>query len=86
MRTTMQSTSLLIYLFGILLQSRSTCAQNGDGGGVPAGAAEPTSAAAANAAGASGGQGGSVNLSTGSTIAIAVVASIVVLLGGKKHF
>ena len=46
-------------------------------------ASDPTNQAGQDAAGASGSSDGSLNLSTGVTVAIIVVAVLVVLVGGK---
>jgi hypothetical protein len=61
-------------------------AQSGDGGG--AGGVEPGDLGAGPSgpdAGAEGSDSGSVNLSKGATIAIALVVSVVVVIGGKWH-
>ena len=73
-------------LFAVLLFNLQVCyAQSGDGGGVPSAAAQPTTAAQANADGASGGGGGTIDLSTGSTVAIAVVVGLVLCIGSKSQ-
>lgn len=62
-------------------------AQNGDGGG--AGGVEPGDIGAGPSstdAGADGPDTGSVNLSKGATIAISVVVSFVVVIGGEYLF
>lgn len=84
MVSTMLSHNLLAIVLTLFLQLSQSLAQNGDGGGVPISDIEPTSAAAANAQGASGAQGGSVNLTTGLTVAIAVIVGAVIVVAGKS--
>ena len=75
---------MFLLLLAALSLPLDALAQNGDGGGVPSSAVEPTTAAQANAAGASGSGGGTMDLSTGSTIAIAVVVAVVIFIGSKQ--
>lgn len=69
-----------------ILRSSPVWAQTGDGGaasGVQPGDIGAGSQGSENA-GAQGSDSGSVNLSQGATIAIAVVVSVVVVLGSKS--
>lgn len=78
--------AFLIYLS--YLQTARALAQNGDGGaaqGVQPGDIGSTPTSAGNA-GAEGPDTGAVNLSRGATIAIAVVVSLVVVVGSKSSF
>ena len=83
MSTSLWSNTFLFVLAALLLPL-NVLAQNGDGGGVPSSAVLPTTAAQANADGASGSGGGTYDLSTGSTIAIAVVVGVFIFVGGKQ--
>jgi hypothetical protein len=70
-----------------LLGSSQVLAQSGDGGGaqgVEPGDIGSGPGTSAEDAGAAGPDTGSVNLSRGATIAIAVVVSVVVILGGRS--
>ena len=78
-------TSLLPLLAVLLFNLQACSAQSGDGGGVPSAAAQPTTAAQSNAEGASGGGGGTIDLSTGSTVAIAVVVGVVLCIGSESQ-
>ena len=72
----------------MISQAGQILAQSGDGGG--ASGVEPgdigggAPGAGSENAGAQGSDTGSVKLSVGATVAIAVVVSLVVLLGGKS--
>lgn len=71
----------LLYTLPVILTTSLAAAQNGDGGAASGNL--PPSAAGGDAAGAAGPSSGSFTLSTGATVAIAVVVSIVVVLGSK---
>lgn len=78
---------LALVLFLEFVGNSRVLAQNGDGGG--AGGVEPGDIGAGPSdsdAGADGPDTGSVNLSKGATIAISVVVSFVVIIGGEFLF
>ena len=74
---------LTMFLFLSLLESRQVVAQAGDGGAA-SGVQPGDIGSDTPSAGAAGADVGVMDLSRGATIAIAVVVSVVVILGGKS--
>lgn len=73
----------LLYVAPLLLSSSFALAQQGDGGASTGNV--PATESSGDVAGASGNSTGTVTLSTGATVAIAVVVSIAVIVASKLH-